>query len=92
MGQLALIWDGTWLTWTAEDSADVISRREISSPSMVKEVLKALRKQLDSGTSVIHVSGASGHDNSFGAVVFSVGERRRDQAARDPSWSSQDVV
>jgi len=54
MGQLALIWDGTWLTWTAEDSADVISRREISSPSMVKEVLLALRKQLDSGISVIH--------------------------------------
>lgn len=54
MGQLALIWDGTWLTWTAFDSPDTIARREISSPSMVKEVLLALRKQQDSGTSVIH--------------------------------------
>lgn len=54
MGQLALIWDGTWLTWSAHDAPDTISRREISSPSMVKEVLKALRKQVAPGTAVIH--------------------------------------
>ena len=54
MGQLALIWDGTWLTWTSFDQTQTIGRREISSPSMVREVLKALRKQVDAGTSVIH--------------------------------------
>ena len=92
MGQLALIWDGTWLTWTAEDSADVISRREISSPSMVKEVLLALRKQLDSGTSVIHGEWGRPATTIPSALLSSLGERRRAQAARDPSWPSQGVV
>ena len=58
MGQLALIWDGTWLTWSALDEPDIIARREISSPSMVKEVLKALRKQMAPGTAVIHAEWA----------------------------------
>ena len=54
MGQLALIWDGTWLTWSAHDALDTITRREISNPSMVEEVLKALRKQVAPGTAVIY--------------------------------------
>ena len=58
MGQLALIWDGTWLTWSAHDAPGTIVRREISSPSMVKEVLKALQKQVAPGTSVIHAGWA----------------------------------
>ena len=54
MGQLALLWNGTWLTWTTFESTASVGRREISSLSMVPEVLKALRKQVDAGASVVH--------------------------------------
>ena len=54
MGQLALIWDGTWLTWT---SSTLPMGRGISS-LYGERGCWALRKQVDI-TSVIHAEGAS---------------------------------
>ena len=54
MGRLALIWDGTWLTWTTFDATPDVGRREISRPHMVQEVLRALRKQVGAGAEVLH--------------------------------------
>ncbi len=54
MSRLALVWDGTWLTWTAFNGPSDVGRREISRADMVPEVLRALRNQVGSGAHVIH--------------------------------------
>jgi hypothetical protein len=53
MSRLALVWDGTWLTWTTFTDTGV-GRREISRPDMVPEVLRALRNQVGAGAQVVH--------------------------------------
>lgn len=57
MGRLALVWDAPWLLWTTVDANDV-SRREISNPDMVAEVLRALRQKVGVGAEVIHAEWA----------------------------------
>jgi len=54
VSRLALVWDGTWLTWTAFNGPSDVGRREISRADMVPEVLRALRNQVGSGAHVIH--------------------------------------
>jgi hypothetical protein len=54
VSRLALVWDGTWLTWTAFNGSSDVGRREISRADMVPEVLRALRNQVGSGAHVLH--------------------------------------
>ena len=71
MGRLALVWDAPWLLWTTVDANDV-SRREISNPDMVAEVLRALRQKVGVGAEVIHAEWAKpatvGQDDSVQVV------------------------
>lgn len=57
MGRLSLVWDAPWLIWTTGQAHEV-SRREISNPDMVVEVLRALRHQVGIGAEVIHAEWA----------------------------------